>query len=137
MSNPYQPAKLIDEGLRQGESKDSRFCTWMGMLAAILATPLSALLVLAAGLMMIRMSGLQSDFGAMAGDKLFQSGLIIGAVVAVVLSGLSAYLAIRSAIHYFAEERQKGGIYLFASLVTSSLILVFLLLDVMLHTALQ
>ncbi len=126
MTNPYQPARAVDKAPTPGGPEASRFCTWMGMLAAVLATPLISLIVIAAAFIVIRVAGLYLDLDAFVDDRRFSRRTTIWAGVAAAVCGLSAYFAIRSAASYFADDGKTGGVYLLISLMVSSIILVFI-----------
>ena len=132
MSNPYQPATWIEQAVA-GEPRNgsSRFCTGMGVIAAMLATPLTSLFVLAAALLMIHAIGLRVDWEVFAGDQRTQNRLIVLALVAVVVCGIAAYFSTRAATHYFAGETSKGATYLLVSLSITALILLFVVANLL------
>ncbi len=141
MTNPYQPATFVDEGFTAEQPEASRFSTYMGIVAAVLATPLMSLFVIAAAFVVIRLLGLFLDLEAFADSPQFHVRTTIWGGVAAVICGLSAYFAIRSAAHYFANDRHRGGLFLVLSLLISTVVLVvvcaILLFSVILNNAMQ
>lgn len=141
MTNPYQPTRFADEGFNDRAQEVSRFSTYMGIVAAILATPLTSLFMIAAALVLIRLAGQFLNLESFAEDPRFHVRATVWGGGAALITGLSAYFAIRSATHYFVNDRQQGWLFLVASLLISSVILVvvcvILLCSVMLHNAMQ
>lgn len=139
MSNPYQPAKLVDDGFNGDRSEACWMSTCLGILAAILGTPITYLFVIASATIVIWSLGLDVDLDAFADDPRFHGDTMIWVSATATLCGLSAYFAIRSSICYLSGDRKQGGVFLFLSLVISPLILllicVFMLFNIAMRNA--
>ena len=123
MINPYQPSQIADQGLVGQSQEGSKFSTVMGLIAAVVATPLMPLLVLAASFALIKCAGSFFDLELLTGDQRVGGRTAIWTGVIAVICALSAYFSVRSATHYFANDRQRGGLYLVFSLIISTIVM--------------